>query len=190
MATLEQVIRALEEPRPLLELVGTIASDYARAAFRKQAFGSMGWLPRYPGQKGAKINVAGVVADLAAGKRPAGRRFEARPAGIDTGALRDSIGFDVRGDNEVVIGVSPDMRERAERVQFGGETRQPLTTSLKKDLARWAKSARGKPYAEKLAPLQQLDELVTELVPRRFIGMTPELAREINEALIEEVERL
>ena len=72
--------------------LGALALAYAQQAFDRQALGAEQWAARYPKQQGAKVNVAGVVADFLEGKKnPPDRRFQDRPAGIDKGLLRRSL---------------------------------------------------------------------------------------------------
>ena len=184
-----QIIRLLENPRPVLEVVGQLAVDHARERFREQSFDGEPWDARYPWQKDRAnfVNKAGLVADLAAGRSISPIRFEDRPAGIDRGRLRDSPGYEVRGF-EAIVGVSPDMRERAQRFQDGGESSQPLTEDVKGGIAKFIKSKRGQRYADKLSPLLGQSELVTKMIGRPFIGMTDELERRIQGGVADYVE--
>ncbi len=191
MPTAEQLLRALEFPEPILHAIGRVAVGHMKENFRRQGLGSsFPWPARYPSQKAPKFNLAGAVEDLSTGGTVKGRRFQDRPAGIDTGALRDSITYEIDGDEAVVIGVSPALAERADRVQFGGTSVQALDRSVKEKLARFARSSRGKPVADKIEPLLQRDELSTELVPRPFIGWDPELVHLINETIDDMVSQL
>ena len=74
----------------IMKGLGALALGYAQSAFDKQSLGADLWKERYPKQTGAKVNIAGIVADFIAGKNPPNRRFEARPAGIDEGKLKRS----------------------------------------------------------------------------------------------------
>ncbi len=190
MATVEQLLRAVKDPAPLLTAIGRVSVGWMRENFRRQSFGdSLPWPARYPSQTGAKLNVAGAVSDLAAGGDVKGRRFDDRPAGIDTGALRDSIAFDVEEDR-VVIGVAPSLRDRAIRFQFGGTSVQALDSSLKEKLSRFARSTKGKPVADKIEPLMGKSELTTNLVPRKFLGFDTALVGILQEVVQDEVDRL
>lgn len=189
MPSIDQLIQLLTHPGPVLRVVGQTAVDYSRERFRAQEFDGERWPARYPWQKDRStfVNRAGVVSDLLAGRDVAGRRFEDRPAGIDTGELRDSIAYEVRG-YEVVIGVSPGVRDRAQRFQDGGESAQALDDAFHKRLRRFLGTARGKPVAPKLEELLEADELLTEMIPRPFIGRADELDRRIQDAVADEAE--
>lgn len=190
MATLEQLDAFLDDPSGVLAAVGQQAVSYFQDAFRKQAFGSVRWLPRYPGAAAPKLNVAGAISDFAAGRpAPIGRRFDERPAGVDTGTLRNTIAYRVvstRGDKAVVEAGST--VEYADTFNRGGQTRQPITSAVKQGISSFIGSKAGAPFAPKLAPLLKESELVTEVVPRQFVGVNAELERMLAEQVVGEVE--
>ena len=75
----------------VLKVVGEMAISDAQRHFDDQEFNGKPWLRRYPNQKPFVINVAGALADLSVSEDVKSRRFQERPAGLDTGQLRASI---------------------------------------------------------------------------------------------------
>ena len=136
-------IRGLEErianPEVFLRQVGLIGVGISQRAFKDQEFNGVKWEARYPNQNGAKLNVAGALADAAAGRpAPLARRFNDRPAGLDTGTLKNSISYAVEGDY-VVVGTT---NAHAEIMQQGGVTTQPITPGMRTVIAGWLKKTR------------------------------------------------
>jgi len=186
----------LLKPDEVLKKIGALALADAQKAFDDQALGSEAWPERYPNQSRGKVNVAGIVADFIAGKRnPPGRRFEARPAGIDSGMLRRSLtpskALTLDG-NAVVVGST---QPNASIVQWGGETEQPISKSVKALLADYLRGSRrrikrakkvSQPLTMKDAMIQrlgflfQLKSLKTKVAARPYLGLTPELAEKIT----------
>lgn len=168
--------------RPLLKKIGMLGVAQAQQAFRNQRLGSIIWPERYPGQSGPFINKAGAVADLSSGGRIKDRRFERRPAGIDTGELSRSMTYKVTGDDTVDIG-SP--LEYADRFHDGGESDQPITpavrTALAKEMKRFRKQGGDRYDAVRtLGFLFRRDVLTTNAVARPFTGMTSATQRKID----------
>lgn len=180
--------------RVLARPVGMIVLSHAQRAFDEQRFGGEQWPPRYPNQSDPVVNLAGLISDFDRGAtNPRPRRFQRRPAGIDTGILRRSLtparGMTARGFSVEVGSTVP----YAGRVQFGGESRQAITKEIKDRMARWAKRARKRGMKEevrKIGPLFRKTVLVTNVVPRPFLGFTPDLIREIIAHVEEAVQNL
>ena len=101
------------------------------------------------------------------------RRFEPRPAGMDTGSLRRSMSFRAtplpKGGLVEVGSVLP----YAGRVQFGGESRQPITATIKANMAKFLRSKQGRGFRPKLGPLFRRETLITKAGARPFIGIRP-----------------
>lgn len=175
--------------------LGALALAYSQQAFDRQALGSEQWLERYPKQTKGKVNIAGIVNDFINGKRnPPERRFEGRPAGIDSGLLRRSLtpskAMSMDGFH-VTIGSAQD---NASAVQFGAESRQAITDSVVKILADVMKKSRGRikkakkqsqPITAKDAGIMKLGflfglhkkgkPLITKSAARPYLGVTNEL---------------
>lgn len=190
--------------------LGALALAYSQEAFDRQAFGAEQWAERYPKQRGAKANVAGIVADFLAGKKnPPDRRFEARPAAIDTGLLRRSLtpAKAMRVDGFAVEVGS--VQQNASAVQFGARSEQYLTKNAVQLLADFMRRSRGRvkrarsksqPITAKDAGIQRLGflfnlakkgkPLITKSGARPYLGVTTELEDKMINLIVEEFEEL
>lgn len=156
--------------RPLLQQIGALLTARTQAAFRQQGRGGNRWAPR------AVPNVAGIVSDLAAGKNPPARRFQPRPALVDTGRLRGSINWQLNGGDEVEVGTAVPY---AAQHQEGGTSTLLVTQAVKDGLANLL---RQKPQLEAdLAFLFNEDRLDVDLPARPFLLITAKDERDINE---------
>lgn len=176
-------IRALlEDPRDLLAKVGAVLSAQAQKAFLEQEFDGEEWPERYPSQEDPFINIAGALSDFSGGSvAPRGRRFDRRPAAMDTKRLFLALDSDeaVRTPSTFVVEVGPDV-EYASRVQFGGRSSQPVTQEAKKKIGKWLSRKEGEPYFFKLFFLTgEITELETEVAPRPYLGLTEESRQKI-----------
>lgn len=135
-------IRDLEDriahPQVFLNQVGLIQVAASQKAFRDQAFGGIPWPARYPNQNGAKLNIAGALQDAANGlNSPKARRFQDRPAGLDTGMLKNSISYQV-ADKSVTVGTTA---PNAQITQEGGTSVQVITQAIRATINGWLKRA-------------------------------------------------
>lgn len=129
----------IEHPEVFLRQVGLILVGASQKAFREQRFGGVRWEERYPNQNGAKLNIAGALADAKAGRpAPLARRFNDRPAGVDTGTLKNSITSRVEGDSVIVGTTAPN----AQITQEGGVSVQPITPGMRTVIAGWLRKSR------------------------------------------------
>jgi phage gpG-like protein len=165
-----KVRNLVDNPARLMPAVGQLLVSLSKRAFRDQRFGEMLWPSRYPTQAPPKINIAGAVQDLGHGPNVKARRFQDRPALLDTGMLQDSIVAKPGADRVEVGSVMP----YAKQHQVGGTSTQPITPAVRKNLGKFLKSAKGKPYRPKLGFLFQRKELKTKANARPFIGLTDE----------------
>jgi len=95
-AKMDRWAKKLRDPSVVLKQIGAVMVAESQDAFQQQAFGNKPWAPR------GKVNTFGVLADLAKGSTPPNRRFQTRPALIDTGRLRASIAFRVSSSTVTV----------------------------------------------------------------------------------------
>ena len=157
----------------VLKQIGAFLLGRAQAAFTDQRFDGKAWAERYPRQRPPRLNVAGAIQDFARTSRLKKRRFEPRPAGMDTGSLRRSMSFRAtplpKGGLVEVGSVLP----YAGRVQFGGESRQPITATIKANMAKFLRSKQGRGFRPKLGPLFRRETLITKAGARPFIGIRP-----------------
>lgn len=77
--------------RDLLLDVGRKILEGARHSFETQRLSRVQWSARYPNQKDYQVNVAGAIIDLKKGPIIQEKRFNNRPALIDTGTLLASL---------------------------------------------------------------------------------------------------
>jgi phage gpG-like protein len=174
----------LENPRRIVVAFRQILKAQSQRAFAEQKFGEITWPARYPSQKSPKLNIAGAVQDLSTGPRIKARRFEDRPALLDTGILRRSIAAEIKSDDTVEVGTKVPY---AIKHQVGGESRQPITAGILENLKRvlkyeeYGKTKKGK--AKKIDAKTQMlrkrlgflfgtPELVTKINRRPFLGLT------------------
>ena len=188
----ESLTDQLRDPRELLRKIGILYLEHARRAFDQQRLGDFEWPERYPGQSGAKLNIAGAIKDLAEGPQIAPHRFKGRPAGVDTGALKDSLdaesdALNLIGEATIQVGSTIPY---APLVQSGGISAMPITRSAKLNLVKLLRgSVPGKEVIRErlgfiLNKKLNLDTLIQRVHARPFIGMTDDLKGEI-ESLVE-----
>lgn len=138
-------IDKLANPERLLARIGIVLLRESQKAFERQAFGSIRWARRYPNQAEPIVSYAGAVADLEKGPRVKPRRFESRPAAMDTGALRASLsparGVLGKGAFSITIGST---LPYAQIQHGGGETRVPVTSQVKRNLGLFLKAGNRK----------------------------------------------
>jgi phage gpG-like protein len=180
---------ALENPRALLEDIGRLMVTKTERAFREQRRGEEDWPPRMV------PNVPGIVADLAAGRNPPSRRFDERPAGVDTRNLARSISFEVTDGLTVEFGTTVPY---AGAVQEGGERRIEVTDTVRANLTKYLRRQRGvakRPakgergernkrdaeISKGLGFLFSVDQITVDAQPRPFVMVTDEDVIEISE---------
>lgn len=171
---LDRLKSALSTPRPLLDAVGMLLVGRTQRAFQDQARAGNSWRQR------AVPNRIGILEDLRAGQSPPERRWDPRPAAIDTGRLRASIAFRVNG-NKVVVG---SQLPYASDVQRGSTKTIALDGGLRRALAAWLKSLRGdrRDMARKaFGPLFSKGAASVRVPPRPFLAITDEDRKTIKD---------
>jgi len=144
---LQRLQAGLKDPQSLLRQIGTLLLVQATRAFEEQGLGDIKWKPRYPNQKAPMVNIAGSLQDLNKGREPKARRFQRRPALMDSKALYQSVSKNnpaasrLLGAHVIEVG---SVKEYAGLMQHGGRSTQAVTSQAKKTLAKWSKSLRGK----------------------------------------------
>lgn len=131
----------LENPRNLLSKIGAELVATSQKAFKEERMGAQRWDARYPKQSPPKINVAGVVQDLSSGSAVKTRRFLDRPVLQDTGQLKASVHSTITGPYEVE---AFSVKEYGGLHQYGGVSKQKITDTVKKNLAKFLKTQAGK----------------------------------------------
>lgn len=111
----EEARKRLANKRPALTALGLVLLSKSQNAFKKQRFGKQRWMAR------KTPNVAGIISDLNRGATPPARRFQGRPALVDTGRLRNSIAMKVMAD-EVEVGT---------KVKYAADHEQGKTKTIR-----------------------------------------------------------
>ena len=130
MAKAQGRVRVLYErcrnPDFALHAAGTLLAARARRSFDEQGHrGAKQWPAR------SVPNVLGILSDLEAGKIPDPKRYEPRPALVDSGALKASIRYQVRGNGVTLTANRP----YASTHEKGGIVVKPITREALKGLA-------------------------------------------------------
>lgn len=169
----------LENPTRALKQIGVLMVAESQSNFRRQTFGLNKWEPRAP------VNVFGIIADFAQGRRkPPARRFQRRPALRDTGRLAASIAFRVIGKNIVEVGTN---LPYAQVHQTGGKTKsEPITGDVRQRLWRWLRtqSLELKRRLGWILNKKFKGKHIEGTVPKRqFIGITSQTRKTIRKAI-------
>lgn len=171
--------RKLDDPSAALKQIGALMVAESQAAFREQRFAEKAWDARAP------VNVFGIIADFHQGRtKPPQRRFERRPALVDTGRLRSSISFQLRSPKVVEVGTNLDY---AAAHQFGGKVKsKPLTRKVRRALWRWLRneeSSLRKRLGWLLNRKFEGKEIEAEVPARPFVGITKQTIEDVREVV-------
>lgn len=143
----------------VLRRVGAIMLAKAQAAFVNQRRGNVEWPGRHV------PNIFGIIADLAEGRKPPARRFEARKAGFDRGDLYRSLAFAVVSEDTVVIGSN---RPNATKFADGGPIEsRVIDSTVRKGLYEFLYKDRAR------SALTPLRKAAKEAGNRSFYGVAP-----------------
>lgn len=210
LRALEGLRRKVGNLKPILKQVGLLLESRAQRAFQEKKLGEFTWPVQYPRQAGPFLHVAGALEDLNERANIKAKRFVRVDVLTDTGNLRHSIKSRVVGDLVEIGSVLP----YAGMHQWGGISVQPITARAKAKyaeivtkLAVQLSRGRGRrpmrdpvkeakraialhAKEEKMAALAKLGFVLTQttkrtkIFPRPFLGITPEDAAEIREAIL------
>lgn len=177
-AKIERWERNLDNPEAALKQIGALMVAESMAAFREQRFGKVAWKER------GTPNVFGIIKDFHEGREPPQRRFESRPALMDTGRLARSIAFVVLSRDTVEVG-SP--LAYAVKHHRGGEVEsEKITEKVQKALGEWLKD-QGGDLRKRLGFLLNAkfrDQTLKMEVPARpIVGVTRSTIRDAKEAI-------
>lgn len=164
----ERIERALANPEKALKQIGAVMQAESLSAFKLQALGGKQWPERAP------VNVFGIISDFALGRdAPLARRFERRPALVDTGRLRSSIAWQIVGTHAVEVGTTV---EYAAVHQFGGTAKSArMTSPIRQALWKWLQkqSTEIKRRVGWALNKKFRDQQIEQQVPARpFLGVT------------------
>lgn len=119
------------QAQEILDGLGAVLTGRFQDAFREQRTpGGSPWPARMV------PNVAGIVLDLNNDSTPKSRRFDARPAGRDTGKLVNSLTWKATSASVVIGSALP----YASRVNNGGKSTLSLSGVGRRRLAIWLRS--------------------------------------------------
>lgn len=124
----------LKNPAPIMKRIGAMMTARAKQTFQNQGRAQVRWPAR------SVPNVIGIIKDAEMGRKTVpNRRFDARPAGIDTRLLARSIAHRLEGKDTVVIG---SVQPYATDVQKGGPRTIRITAMTRKVLFAYVNRAR------------------------------------------------
>jgi phage gpG-like protein len=126
----------LKDPEKFLKRVGVMMKGRAQSTFKEQGRDGVKWKPR------GVPNVIGIIRDMEAGRKSIPvRRFEARPAGMDTRLLNRSVAYELRGKDTVAIGTTIGY---ASDFQKGGTHTVRISSIARNNLRTLVERARAK----------------------------------------------
>lgn len=177
-AKVERIENKLGNPQAALKQIGVLMVAESQRAFKDQAFNGVKWLPR------SDVNLFGIIADFAAGKKPPARRFERRPALRDTGRLAASINFQLVGTNVVEVGTNVPY---ASVHQFGGPVESAtITAEMQKSIWAWLKR-QSVQLKRRLGFILNKKftntKLAGEVPARKFVGITRQTREYVRRAV-------
>lgn len=165
---LDQIAARARDLRPALGAIGAYMVGRTIGAFQAQERGGIKWAPR------SVPNAAGILEDLrGGGSSVPERRWEPRPAGIDTSNLRNSIASSVAPPS-VVVGSTV---AYASDVQLGGKRTIQIPGALARTVRAWIqrlKGSRKDVAARRFAKPLRVGALVIDVPPRPYLVVTPE----------------
>lgn len=136
---LRALAELLDRPRGVLEAIGGFIVKESGKAFREQRLGNFPWKPR------VNPNWPALLRDAESGAaRPPQRRFQERPALMDTGLLARSIAHQVVSNTDVEVGVAGVAKAYADIHQVGGKSQSVVVTkAIQHRLWGWIKGSDG-----------------------------------------------
>lgn len=174
----------VKDTRSVMLGIGALFIAQAKTAFREQRLGSVLWPERYPAQTGAFINIWPVVMQAGQGRTPVAIDFQKKPALRDRFgiSIAEGVAVETSGNDTITVGHKEPW---AGVYQYGLITRLSITERTRLTLWDWLFTNKGprkgrEEYAQKLAFVFWRDELVGMPYPRPFIGMTDEIADDIE----------
>lgn len=169
----------LQNPRKALKQIGVLMVSESHNAFKQQKLGRETWEPRAP------VNVYGIISDFHEGKKePPARRFERRPALIDTARMRNTIDSDVKGKKMVEVGSN---LPYAPVLHHGGKIEsKPINGQVQHLLWQWLRK-QGQTMKRKLGWLLNRkfrnEKLEGEVPARPIVGITKQTIEDVQEAV-------
>lgn len=174
--------------KQLLGAIGVEMQNASRKRFETQEGPDGG---RWPER--SVPNIPGVIRDLERGPHIQPKRFDGRPALIDTGALRNSIQYEIKDNDTVAV---KSTSAYAELHQQGGEYRIPVLPVARENLRLLLKAHKNASQASLIKrhehPLRMLlvaSEVTGEVPPRPFLGPPREMDSLTQRMLSKQIEK-
>lgn len=174
----------LKNPVALLKKIGILMVAKTQRAFSEQKRGQFSWPERWT------PNMPSVLRDLASGPNIKARRFDGRPALVDTGRLRGSISYRQTGKQSIEFGTNVPY---ARLQQEGGSQSIPITKQIRRNLSLYLK--RNRDRSSELGWLFTLsgggkrEALEFTVRARPFVLVDQKDLKEINRMIVEEMRR-
>lgn len=185
-AKVERWERNLDNPKKALKVIGQLMVSESQKAFREQKFGKEAWEPRAP------INVYGIIADFAAGKaKPPARRFEPRPALVDTGRLKGPTGIAAKTIGTKIVEVGSNL-PYAGVLHHGGKIEsETITEKVQMALGKWLLKVEDDAIFDRLGFLLNKSwrgkKLEGKVPARPFVGITKRTIVDVRQAVGREI---
>lgn len=178
-----RIAGTIRKPQPMLQALGLLVVGRAQKAFMDQKRGAFNWQAR------ATPNILGILADLNRDATPPARRFQPRPAGIDTGNLMQSLTPGGVGTVKPVANDAIDVgtvAPGADLIQYGGESFQPVTEKTKANLRAWLKRKNDPELSKFLKFLlrKDVDGFNKDVPARPFLIVTDQDAEDMKAAIL------
>lgn len=172
---LEKLKKFFGLEKRLKNAIGLDAVAFSQDSFRNQGLYKKG---EWPARK--TPNLAGIWRDLNTGQQVKTRRFDPRPALVDTGALRNSITFHWYED-KMKLGTN---RRYGANHQLGLPSTQTKNdpSNFNKGIVRFLRQNKDRLSerdSRQIYSLTQINELTTKPQKRRFLGYTVEKLKKI-----------
>lgn len=169
----------LDNPSAALRQVGVLMTAESQRAFKEHKLGDKVWEPRAP------VNVFGIIADFAAGKKePPARRFEQRPALRDTGRLAQSISYRLQGTSIVEVGSN--LPYAGVQHAGGAVKSETITQDVRRLLYAWIKG-KGRKWRGRLGWLLNKKfegkQLEGKVPARPIVGITKQTIEDVKEVV-------
>jgi phage gpG-like protein len=120
--------QAVQNPVRALTQIGRMITSRSKKAFPEQRRFGEAWAPRM------NPNIPGIISDLGRGVTVKARRFQERPAVMDTGRLMASIDWVIVEPTVVQIGTN---LQYASDQQFGGSREIFISGTVRRNARSW-----------------------------------------------------
>ena len=193
----EALERLATDPSAILGEVGIHLVSVTQKAFREQRRGTDSWTPR-------RIpNIPGALRDLENSPNVKARRFQGRPAVVDTAQLSKSFTWRFASKHRILFGTKVPY---ANIQQFGGASRIKITKMMRENLGKWLKKQRGKEKREEKKSGEKTENpmsaafgwlfsipvgssAVFRVKARPFVGFYPDDRKKMNEIILRHLKK-